>query len=180
MPCSPHAILHVCLVTRDRLTSPLNRILPAQYRTRTAPSGPARPPFLSWSAALPSGLPVPKRHSIPIASVLPQTPAASFKSPYRKRFGSQRTSSPRLSSAEAFPIKASDYAATWNGVILRRFRRLLQSIPLSRSRSSPTRFAGIGGFFAILARRCTAGPARGFLDHTSGENSCASAFRGAA
>jgi hypothetical protein len=43
----------------------------------------------------------------------PQTPAASFKSPYRKRLGSQRTSSPRLSSAEAFPIKASDFSSKW-------------------------------------------------------------------
>ena len=43
----------------------------------------------------------------------PQTPAASFKSPCRKRLGPERTSSPRLSCAEAFPIKASDYTLMW-------------------------------------------------------------------
>jgi hypothetical protein len=37
-----------------------------------------------------------------------QTPAASFSSPYRKRLGSQCMSSPQFSTAEAFPIKASD------------------------------------------------------------------------
>jgi hypothetical protein len=39
----------------------------------------------------------------------PQTPAASFKSPYRKRLGPEFTSSPRPLCAEAFPMKASDY-----------------------------------------------------------------------
>ena len=41
----------------------------------------------------------------------PQTPAASFKSPYRKRLGSRCTRSPRLSCAEPFPIKASNYSS---------------------------------------------------------------------
>ena len=41
----------------------------------------------------------------------PRTPAASFKSPYRKRLGPPRSSSPRVSCAEAFPIKASDYTS---------------------------------------------------------------------
>ncbi len=43
----------------------------------------------------------------------PQTPAASFKSPYRKRLGSKLASSPRLPCAEAFPMKASDDTSTW-------------------------------------------------------------------
>jgi hypothetical protein len=43
----------------------------------------------------------------------PQTPAASFKSPYRKRLGSKLTASLRLSCAEAFPMKASDYTSLW-------------------------------------------------------------------
>jgi hypothetical protein len=59
------------------------------------------------------GLPGTKAASNPHSQRPPQTPAASFKSPYRKRLGSRSTSSPRLPCAEAFPMKASDFPSTW-------------------------------------------------------------------
>src|ERR1039457_3847160 len=40
-------------------------------------------------------------------------PAASFKSPYRKRLGAGCASSPRLSCAEVFTIKATEETAKW-------------------------------------------------------------------
>src|ERR1035441_6508396 len=52
------------------------------------------------------------------AAASAQTPAASFKSPYRKRLGSGFASSPRLSCAGAFPIKASDETAKCFGSLI--------------------------------------------------------------
>src|ERR1017187_17350 len=52
------------------------------------------------------------------AAASAQTPAASFKSPYRKRLGSGFGSSPRLSCAGAFPIKASDETAKCFGSLI--------------------------------------------------------------
>ncbi len=57
----------------------------------------------------------------------PQTPAASFKSPYRKRLGPVHRSSPGPSYAKTFPIKASDYTLKcfMNAMALERVMRVL-------------------------------------------------------
>jgi len=108
-----HASEFVCLYIASRPCSRPHAHFQASSLQSTGGYQHLPPNIPRPSATHSPGSPVPKRHSIPIGSRPPQTPAASFKSPYRKRLGPAHRPSPGSPSAETFPIKASDFSLRW-------------------------------------------------------------------
>lgn len=67
--CAPHATAHVCSITGDCLDRWVADMPPIRYSISTVLFGMLYPRFPLWSAGSSSAMPVPKGHSIPIASV---------------------------------------------------------------------------------------------------------------